>query len=161
MIVVSNTTPLRYLIAIRQDHVLAGLFTKIHIPLSVFEELTHLRTPELVRQRVSSVPPWLEVHRIALPEPSLLQRRVHRGERDAIALAESRTAELLLIDEKDGRIAAANRGFQLTGTLGILKTANSLGLIKDFPKVVADLLESGFHLKPALLEEMLNRNSSA
>lgn len=158
MIVVSNTTPLRYLFAIRQDHLLAELFAKINIPLSVFEELTHSRTPELVRQQVLSELPWLEVHENNAAAKSFSARRLHRGERDAIALAESLTADLLLMDEKDGRIAAGERGFKLTGTLGILELASSLGLVRDFSKVVSDLLQSGFHIKPLLLEELLNRN---
>jgi hypothetical protein len=40
MIAVSNTTPLRYLIAIGQDDLLAKLFKKVFVPTGVHEELT-------------------------------------------------------------------------------------------------------------------------
>jgi predicted nucleic acid-binding protein len=45
---VSNTTPLRYLIAIEQAHLLGQLFEKVYVPVAVHEELTDARTPEPV-----------------------------------------------------------------------------------------------------------------
>jgi hypothetical protein len=56
MIAVSNTTPLRYLIAIGQEHLLGQLFEKVLVPVAVHGELTDTRTPELVRRRVLSLP---------------------------------------------------------------------------------------------------------
>jgi predicted nucleic acid-binding protein len=57
---VSNTTPLRYLIAINQEHLLGNLFEKVFVPVAVHEELTDARTPEAVRRAVSSLPEWFE-----------------------------------------------------------------------------------------------------
>jgi predicted nucleic acid-binding protein len=56
---VSNTTPLRYLIAIEQEHLLGKLFEKVFVPVAVHEELTDARTPENVRRCVVSLPAWL------------------------------------------------------------------------------------------------------
>jgi predicted nucleic acid-binding protein len=61
MITVSNTTPLRYLIAVRHEDLLEELFTKIFIPSAVFDELTHPHSPEFVRNFVSARPRWLEI----------------------------------------------------------------------------------------------------
>jgi hypothetical protein len=61
---VSNTTPLRYLIAIERDDLLGQLFEKVFVPVAVYEELTETRTPETVRQRVSSLPARLEVRTV-------------------------------------------------------------------------------------------------
>jgi predicted nucleic acid-binding protein len=47
---VSNTTPLRYLIAIEQDHLLGQPFEKVFVPGAVHEELTDSKTPEPVRR---------------------------------------------------------------------------------------------------------------
>lgn len=58
---VSNTTPLRYLIAIEQEHLLGNLFEKVFVPVAVHEELTDPKTPEIVRRRVASLPTWFEV----------------------------------------------------------------------------------------------------
>ena len=35
---VSNTTPLRYLIAIEQEHLLGRLFEKVFVPVAVHED---------------------------------------------------------------------------------------------------------------------------
>ena len=57
---VSNTTPLRYLIAIEQEHLLGQLFEKVFVPVAVHEELTDSRTPETVRRRVLALPAWFD-----------------------------------------------------------------------------------------------------
>jgi predicted nucleic acid-binding protein len=49
MIVVSDTTPLRYLIEIDKAHILEAIFGKIIIPEKVVEELQGLRTPQKVK----------------------------------------------------------------------------------------------------------------
>ncbi len=47
-IVVSNTSPLRYLIQIGESDVLPQWFGKLFIPQAVFEELTHPHAPIVV-----------------------------------------------------------------------------------------------------------------
>lgn len=48
MIIISDTTPLRYLIEIEESHVLETLFGKIVIPQKVFDELQGTNTPPKV-----------------------------------------------------------------------------------------------------------------
>ncbi len=81
MIAVSNTTPLRYLIAIHQEHLLGKLFEKVLVPAAVYEELTEARTPEQVRRRVSSLPGWFEVRTVREAFATVFPVRLHRGER--------------------------------------------------------------------------------
>ena len=64
MIAVSNTTPLRYLIAIEQEHLLGQLFEKVFVPAAIHEELTEAKTPENVRRRILSLPAWYEVRKV-------------------------------------------------------------------------------------------------
>src|ERR1700688_4916086 len=103
MIAVSNTTPLRYLIAIEQEHLLAQLFEKVIVPASVHAELTEARTPDKVRSRILSLPVWYEVR--ASPETQMIEFPItlHRGEREAILLAEKLRPDVILIDEQVGR----------------------------------------------------------
>jgi predicted nucleic acid-binding protein len=58
---VSNTSPLRYLIAIEQERLLGQLFEKVFVPVAVREELTDPKTQETVRRRVLALPAWFEV----------------------------------------------------------------------------------------------------
>lgn len=99
MIAVSNTTPLRYLIAIEQEHLLGQLFEKVFVPAAVHEELTEPRTPEDVRRRVLSLPAWYEVRAVQEAQAATFPVMLHRGEREAILLAEMLRSDVLLIDE--------------------------------------------------------------
>jgi predicted nucleic acid-binding protein len=128
MIVVADTSPLNYLIQIESDHLLPRLYGSIVIPSAVMGELADARAPLAIRQWLSHVPPWLEVRLLsAAPEPALAY--LGPGEREAIQLCEELKGNLLLIDERDGRLEAKQRGLLTTGTLGVLLAAGELGLI--------------------------------
>ena len=49
MIVVSNTTPLNYLILTESVHVLPALFGRVYVPSAVLGELSHAKSPGPVR----------------------------------------------------------------------------------------------------------------
>lgn len=100
MIAVSNTTPLRYLLAIGQAHLFFQLFEKVFVPSAVFEELSAPGAPEIVRHQILSSPAWLEVRTARATDPELLTVSLHRGEREAILLAEELRPDVLLIDEQ-------------------------------------------------------------
>ena len=61
MIVVSDTTPLNYLILIASVDVLRVLFGRLYAPAAVIEELLHSKTPSVVRMWAGSPPEWLTV----------------------------------------------------------------------------------------------------
>src|SRR5713226_8434397 len=79
--------------------------------------------------------------RPASDDPAL--SNLDAGERSAIALAQSETNALLLIDEAAGRREASRRGISNTGTLGILRAA-ALGELIDLPSALGRLLASNF-----------------
>ena len=49
MIVVADTSPLRYLVVIEHDFLLPKLFGRVLIPPAVADELNHESTPKVVR----------------------------------------------------------------------------------------------------------------
>ena len=49
MIVVADTTPLRYLVVIGREQLLPALYGRVLIPPAVAEELDHESTPDVVR----------------------------------------------------------------------------------------------------------------
>jgi hypothetical protein len=71
MIVVSDTTPLNYLILIESVHVLPALLGRVYAPSAVIHELAHPRSPEPVRRWTDSLPEWLTVQEPTRIEPSL------------------------------------------------------------------------------------------
>jgi predicted nucleic acid-binding protein len=158
MIAVSNTTPLRYLIAIDQHHLLGQLFETVIVPAAVHEELTEARTPENVRLSVLSLPAWYEVRSVPEIHETTFPVALHRGEREAILLAELLRPDVILIDEQIGRTIASSRNLPVSGTLGILERADVLGFIRDFPQILKHLKASGFYIAESLEQQLLQRH---
>ena len=100
MIVVSDTSPINYLILTDYIGLLEKLYGEIIIPGSVFAELQKEKAPAAVRSWSTALPVWAVIrHAGSLPDLPL-----DLGEREAIALAEELDADLLLIDELKGRV---------------------------------------------------------
>jgi hypothetical protein len=84
--VVSDNSPLSYLIQIKCDHCLPALYERILIPEAVLRELHDPRTPEVVRAWLSRPPAWLVVREVRVA-PDLEFDELDAGERNAIQLA--------------------------------------------------------------------------
>lgn len=61
MIIISDTTPLHYLILLGRAEILETLFGNIILPETVLAEMQHERAPEAVRSWVAALPTWIEV----------------------------------------------------------------------------------------------------
>lgn len=155
MIVVSDTSPLNYLILIGQACLLEALYGRVLIPRAVWSEFQSAGAPERVREWMAKRPEWVEVHEVPDPDPAL---RLDPGEREAVTLAERLKADLVLLDERRGRDAARARGLSVVGTLGVLEAGAEEGLI-DLRDSVARLRRTSFRAPAALLEEMLERDA--
>ena len=76
------------------------------------------------------------------------------GERDAILLAEELGADQLIVDDRQGRHEAVKRGILVTGTLGVMREAATLGLL-DLAEAVRRLGATNFHIAPEILARLL------
>jgi len=83
---------------------------------------------------------------------------LHRGEREAILLAEALRPDMLLIDDQVGRTIALSRNLPVSGTLGVLERADRMGFLDNFPQVMQRLKASGFFLTDALEQQLLQRH---
>jgi predicted nucleic acid-binding protein len=126
MIVVSDTSPLNYLILIEATHLLPALFGRVYTPQAVIQELTHRGSPEAVRLWATAPADWLSMKEPAHIDPSL---KLGPGETAAIALAEELKADWVLVDERKGSREALKRGFRVAGTFSILEEAGARGLV--------------------------------
>jgi len=70
----------------------------------------------------------------------------------AIQLAQELHADLLLIDERQGRLEAKRRGIPTTGTLGVLLAGQRRGLINAEPALQRLINETSFRATPAVRE---------
>lgn len=66
-------------------------------------------------------------------------------------------ADLLLIDDREGREYALGLGLPVIGTLGVLERAEVAGFLPAFAVTLAKLEASGFYLSGALRKAMLDR----
>lgn len=152
-IVVADTGPPHYLVLIGKIDLLPQLFETVHIPGIVRDELGHARTPPPIRDWLATNPAWLKT----LPTPAVAALplpELGNGERAAIALAGSLRADLILMDDRNGVAAATARGFETTGTLGILDRAARRELI-DLADAFARLKATNFRYHPKLLDALL------
>jgi len=154
-VVVSDTSPLNYLVQIECEHLLPALYERVSIPMVVLCELENLRTPAIVRNWLSRLPEWIVVRgACAFADPSL--DGLDAGERHAIQLAKDENADLLLMDERAGVTLARERGLIVTGTLGILLQGAKRGLV-DFEPALRALQNTDFRCTPSLIEEVKRR----
>ena len=154
MIVVSDTSPLNYLVLVEADRFLPELFGQVTAPPAVLTEMQHSRTPPNVKAWAANPPPWLQV---LTPASFVPFDRLGPGESEAIALAKQFNADILLMDERDGSAVAKQLGLTVVGTLGVLELAAEKGLL-SLPAAIADLCRTTFRAPERLIAEMLRRD---
>ena len=153
LVVVADTGPIRYLVEIGHIGLLPQLFEKIFIPSLVYEELRHPAAPLLVRMWAEPIPPWLEVLPGSLSDDPAF-RPLDDGERSALTLGLALGADLILIDDRKGAAVALQKGFQITGTLGLLTRSAQRGLL-DLADALARLKRTNFHYRQQLFDDIL------
>ena len=157
MIIVSDTTPLRYLIEIEEAHILEIFYGKIIIPPRVFTELQGQNTPQKVMQWIQKSPAWIEVRQadISLFTP---QRHIQQGEHEAIALAIELSADALLSDDGDAIKEAQRLNLPTVRLFNILESAAENELL-DLPSAITKIRQTTFRLPPlAIIDAMLERD---
>lgn len=106
-LVIADTGPIHYLILIGHIDILPRLFDRVVLPSIVLAELSHELAPASVKRWAAAAPAWLEV---AESPAVTLSAGIHKGEAAAIALACRLHADLLLMDDRRGVIAAGKTG---------------------------------------------------
>lgn len=147
MLVVSDTTPLNYLILIGAQDVLPALYGSILVPTQVIEELTRPKTPPKVYAWASEPPAWLHVKD---GDPSRFPR-LDKGEAAALALAVETHADAVLADDGEARTTAKALGIVAIGTIGILAEAHRAGLL-EFDTAIDALRKTSFHVHASVIE---------
>ena len=151
MLVIADSSPLIVLANIEAIHILPSLFGQVAIPIQVREELAQPNREKPVREFISAQPSWLTVHS---PTTNEVIPLLHEGETAAINLAAELKADLLLIDEIQGRRVAAARKIPLTGTIGVLEMAASAKLL-DLEHAFDRIKRTDFWVSPRFLGERL------
>lgn len=156
MIVASDASPIIALSAIGQLSLLSKLYEGILIPQHVYNEII---TPD------SDLPGKIEIQNsnwikvVSVTNRILVQAleiELDRGEAEAIVLALEQDADLLLVDERRGRLIARRLNLKVVGVIGILVEAKTKGYIKTLAPLLERLqLGAGFRLSDALVKRVL------
>lgn len=157
MIIIADTTPLRYLIEIEEVHILEAIFGRVIIPQAVFDELQDPRTPRKVKEWMQSHPDWLELRQadISVFTP---RKIIGAGEREALALALELKADAVLMDDKGATREARRLNIRAIPTFFILEQAAEKNLL-DLPQAIAKMGQTGFYPPPeAVIQAMLERD---
>ena len=153
MIVISDTSPINYLVLIDEIELLPKLFGAIIIPPAVLSELQRIEAPDEVRTWLAINPNWLELRTVSAIDATIT---LGAGESEAISLAKEINADLVLIDDRKARLAAIERGLSVAGTLNILELASVKNLI-ELKTAFDKLQQTNFRVAQALLDEALER----
>ncbi len=155
-VVVSDTSPLHYLILCNAEGILPKLFRQVVIPSAVFQELQQPNTPSPVRQWASALPAWVAVQS---PKTVTLKLDIDAGELEAICLAQEIHADAVLMDDRAGRNAAIQCGLAVVGTIGLLEQAATRRLL-ELPPTLARLQQTNARLDSELVHAAIARDQA-
>ena len=154
MRIVSNTSPLLLLAKIQRLGLLAQLYERILIPAAVLDEIS-VKADAAAAQIQALIPtPRFALQRATPQTLARLPVALGRGEREAIALALETAADLVLLDDQEGRRLARVHGLAVTGTVGVLLEARTRGLIPALRPELDRLREAGLWLAEAFYQRL-------
>ncbi len=157
MIVVSNTSPLTNLAAIGQFDLLHKLYSEIYISNGVWNELNAFERPWPGSKEVAEAD-WVHRHTVGNHLwVSTLRSDIDRGEAESIVLASELEADIILLDEKEGRNAARRAKLNPVGVIGVLLEAKNKRFISNLRPYLDSLRQlAGFRISESLYIHALN-----
>ncbi len=158
MTVVSNTSPICYLLLINEIDVLPQLYGQVIIPQAVYNELRASGSPLVLQNWIAQPPDWLKIRSVTT-QPDTELEQIDIGEREAILLAEQLGISAILLDDKAARRIAIIRGLNVTGVLGILGDAATMGFL-DLPAAIERLRQTGVLVSSSLIQSLLERHQN-
>lgn len=156
MIVISDTSPICYLLLIGEIDLLSQLYGQVIIPKIVQQELSDNQAPTIVQNWIKNPPTWLKIETIQENNDDPDLQGLDPGEKAAIILAKIQGADLVIIDDGLGRKIARSRGLKITGLLGVLNEAAQQNIV-NFPNAIARLQQTTFFASEELIQSLLKR----
>jgi predicted nucleic acid-binding protein len=160
-VVVTNTTPLIALTAATGNlDVLRSLYARVIVPYEVAEEI-RVGGKDAFGMDVFEQASWLEIKTSAVVLPPYLQNMLDRGEASVIQVALEEGVELVCIDEIVGRRIARLSNLSITGSIGILLKAKSIGYPVSIPEAIDRMRERGIWLSQSVIRFALEQGGDS
>lgn len=155
MNVVCDTSALLLLAKIDQLELLTALYDTVLVPKSVLNEIESKldKAAMAIRERVRN-----QAFEIREANPQALMdipADLGSGEREAIALALETHAQLVILDDEQGRRIARGQSLAVTGTIGVIIEARERGMLKSVRHELDRLIESGLWLDERFYHRVL------
>jgi predicted nucleic acid-binding protein len=145
--VVGDASPLILYAAVGRLELLHQLFGEVVVPPAVWSEVTSGGVGRPGAQEVAGASWIREQSPLRSPAAHGLPGDLDAGEAEAIALAlEATDPVVVLIDDRDGRRTATERGLTVVGSAGILVLAKRRGLLAAVRPVLDQLRAAGLYL---------------
>jgi predicted nucleic acid-binding protein len=158
MILVADASPIISFARAERLGLLHQVVGTLWIPDAVWQEIVVEDRPGAVEIRQGG---WLRRQAVVQMERvGALPRKLGRGEREAIILAEELHG-MLLVDEPAARQEAARRHLAVLGSLSILRMAKRHGLIADVTSHLDVLRVTGFRISDELSTRFLRAMGEA
>lgn len=157
--IVSNTTPIISLLKLGRLNILQQLYSEINIPTAVYKEIEAGKSK--VYYEDLSLLGWINIKEIHDKKSLRYFLDLDAGEAEAIVLATETDADLVIIDERLGRLHAKNAGLKVTGIIGVLIKAKSDGFIEILKPLLDELTEKGVWISEKLKKEILEKVGEA
>lgn len=153
--VIVNSTPLIALAGIGCLDVLQKLYGKITIPRAVYTEINAQPDSECAQQLKLNAD-WILIDDISNVEAkSYYKTQLHDGEVEVMILAKESSADLVIIDDNNAKKHAQYLGLSVTGTLGLLMKAKSVGYISELKPLLQKLVDNRIYISQALIDKCL------
>jgi len=152
--IISNTTPFIYFHRVGRIDLLRQLFGRVYIPKEVSKELQLGQRGESIILDLE----WIEV--VSVQNRAIinvLAQNVDLGEAEVLALAMERSASRVIIDDALARMAAALLQIPVIGTVGILITSKTGGLLTTVKEPLDAMISAGLWIAPKLYEQVLRK----
>jgi uncharacterized protein len=154
-LVVVNATPIITLSVADHLDLLRGLYEEVVIPPAVRAEVLAGGRDRKGAMELAAAG-WIRT--VPLEDPrraDLLLSDLDRGEAEVIALAQERSAPLVVLDERLARRHAERLGLGITGTLGVFLKAKQKSLIPQVGPLIRQIQDHGIRLSQRLIEKTL------
>jgi predicted nucleic acid-binding protein len=145
-VVVTNTTPLIALTAAMGNvEVLRVLYDRVIVPYEVAQEI-RAGGKEAFGLEVFEQSGWLEMNPAPVELPPYLQNTLDLGEASVIQTALQLGVNRVCIDETIGRRVARLSNLSVTGSIGILLKAKTMGYPVSIPEAIHRMRSRGIWL---------------
>lgn len=151
-VVITNTTPLIALTAATGSlDVLRAVYSRVIVPYEVAEEI-RAGGKEAFGLTIFEHASWLEVSPVPVVLPPYLQNALDLGEASVIQTALQLGVKRVCIDETIGRRLARLSNLDVTGSIGVLLKAKSMGYPVSMAEAIDRMRERGIWLSNVVID---------